>query len=401
MWDILEGLQHWLEIDLDKLAANLREIKGSLGDCGLIAVVKNDAYGFGAPECARTFMQAGADILAVTTLEEALELREAEIGAPVLVFLPPMLGEERLYAEYRLTATVDSLRAARLLREYGQNTGQELQCHLKVNCGMNRFGVNPGAELAAVLEELAQPGAPGLLGVYAHMATALEPEEKFAREQIRLFNQVREQVLDCGGLTEAQKELICFHLANSAGGLRFPEARFSAVRMGSALYGQLLMAKKMGLNLQEPFVAKARISAIRTLKKGDGVGYSQEYHAGKAQRLAVIPYGYGDGFGVSAQARELTVRESVQTMSRNIGKLVLGRGQRGVYYQDKLLPVLGRVAMQSMMVDIGDLPLEVGDEVSVPLRRTAASARLPRVYLEGGRPVSLRVLTSRSLSREI
>ncbi len=99
---------------------------------------------------------------------------------------------------------------------------------------------------------------------------------------------------------------------------------------------------------------------------------------------------------MTAQARELTGKESVQTMSRNIGKRVLGRGQRGVYYQGQLLPVVGRVAMQSMMVDIGELPLQAGDEVTVPLRRTAASARLPRVYFQGGRPVRRRVVICRS-----
>lgn len=402
MADIRDKLQHWIEIDLDKLAANLQTTAARLREqtpgLGLIAVVKNDAYGFGAVQCAEALLQAGADMLAVTTLEEALELREAGLprlaAAPVLVFFPPQAAELELFAQYQLTATVDSLHTAQLLQGWPQ-----LDCHLKLNTGMNRFGLEPGEELAAVLQLWAQPEMPSLGGVYSHLATALEQDEAFARRQIKLFAEAKAQILAADlGPVNAAKEQICWHLANSAGSLRYPEAHFSAVRLGSVLYGQLGLAKKLGLALQEPFSAKARIAAVRDLPKGAGVGYSQEFTAKQNMRLAVVPYGYGDGFGVTASARELTIKDSVQEMSRNVGKLMLGRYQRGVYYQGQLLPALGRVAMQSMMVDIGKLPLQVGDVVEAPMRRTSASCRLPRVYLRGGQAVECRCLLSRILS---
>ncbi len=397
MSDIRERLQHWLEIDLDKLTANLQTVNGWLREQrpdappGLIAVVKNDAYGFGAVPCARAFAEAGAFMLVVTSLEEALELREAGLTQPVLVFLPPQAAELPLFVQYNLTATLDSLHTAELLQGWSQ-----LECHLKLNTGMNRFGLEPGEELAAALGLLQQPDAPKLCGVYSHLATALEPEEKFARLQIERFGQAKAQV-EAAGFAETS---ICWHLANSAGSLRYPEAHFSAVRVGSVLYGQLGLAKKKGLSLAEPFAAKARVAAIREIAKGAGVGYSQEFVAKKPTRLAVISYGYGDGFGVTASARELTIKDSVQEMSRNVGKLVLGRYQRGVFWQGRLLPILGRVAMQSMMVDIGDLSLQVGDVVEAPMRRTAASCRLPRVYLRQGQVVEARALLTKSLLKD-
>jgi alanine racemase len=129
------------------------------------------------------------------------------------------------------------------------------------------------------------------------------------------------------------------------------------------------------------------------------VGYSREFVAAHDMRLAVIPYGYGDGFGVQASARELTIKDSVQNMSRDIGRLVLKRYKRGVYYQGQFLTALGRVAMQSMMVDISGLPdIKVGDVVEAPMRRTSASARLPRVYVRGGKVVATRVLIAENLS---
>lgn len=380
MADIPNGLQHWLEIDLDKLTGNLDRIRQKLTPgTGLIAVVKNDAYGFGAVPCARALAAAGADMLAVTTPEEALELRLAGIDAPVLVFLPVQAGEEHIYAEYRLTATVDGLRAARLL------SGRGVDCHLKLNTGMNRFGIESD-ELADVLAELALPGAARLTGVYSHLATALEKDEHYARRQIALFAKMREQVLAAGFAG------VSFHLANSAGMLRYPEAHFSAVRVGSALYGQLVMARACGLELQDPIRACARVAALHSLKKGECVGYGSEFTAPRDMDIAVIPWGYGDGFGVSVDARELTVRDSVQTMSRNIGRLVTGRYQRGVWRDGKLLPVLGRVAMQSMMVDATGHNVQIGDIVNVPQRKVTTSARLPRVYIQGGRISEVRSL---------
>lgn len=394
--NILARLAHWLEIDLDKLAANAQVLRQHLQaqtpGVQLLAVVKNDAYGYGAVECARTLTAAGADGLAVTSLEEALQLRAAGIAAPLLVFLPPQAAELELFARHHLTATVDSAYTAEILQGWPQ-----IEYHLKINTGMNRFGVNPDADLAAVLQLLAQADAPRLTGAYSHLATALEVDMKFAREQIARFAQAREQILAFWAQNGQPAAQICFHLANSAGCLRFPEAHFSAVRVGSVLYGQLGLAKKMGLNIVDAFVAKARVAAVRQIARGEGVGYSREFIASRPTRVAVIPYGYGDGFGVTPNARTLTVKDSVQEMSRNIGRLVLGRYQRGVYYQGQLLPVLGRVAMQSMMVDIGDLPIEPGAVVSVPLRRTAASARLPRVYLKNGEIVAVHTLVAQEL----
>lgn len=380
MVNIPGGLQHWVEVDLDKLIGNLVKMRQRLAPgVGLIAVVKNDAYGFGAPPCARALAEAGADMLAVTSPEEALELRLAGIDAPVLVFLPVQPGEEHIYAEYRLTATVDGLRAVELLRGLG------VDCHLKLNTGMNRFGIGAD-ELAAVLDALRQDGAPRLTGAYSHLATALEKDERYAVRQIAQFDAMRGQILAAGfdGVT--------FHLANSAGALRFPQAHFSAVRVGSALYGQLAMARSRGVMLEDPFRARARVAAVRRLKKGESVGYGSEFTAAHDMDVAVIPWGYGDGFAVSVDARELTVRDSVQTMSRSIGRLMTGRYQRGVWRDGRLLSVLGRVAMQSMMVDATGRGVQVGDVVDIPLRRVTTSARLPRVYVQEGRIREVRSL---------
>ncbi len=371
------GLSHWIEIDLDKLAEGFAAVQ-ELVQTPVIAVVKNDAYGFGAVECAKTFSAAGAAMLAVTTLSEALELREAGITAPVLVFLPPQADEAPYFAEYDLTATLDGIDT---LQRLAAPPG--VACHLKLNTGMNRFGANT-QDLPELLQALADCPNVRLTGAYSHLATALEQDESFAKRQLAEFTRQREQILQAGF------DGVCFHLANSAGALKFPAARFDAVRLGSVLYAQLNLARQFGLNLAEPFCAKARIAAVRDLAPGDTVGYGREFTAKRPMRVAAVPFGYGDGFGVQAGARPVTVKDSVQTFSRNLGKLALGRYHRLVYWQGKPLEVLGRVAMQTLLCDCTGCDIKVGDVVSAPLRRTAASARIPRVYLRRGEVCAVR-----------
>lgn len=371
------GLCHWIEVDLDKLAANFAALHEFV-QTDIIAVVKNDAYGFGAVACAKTFAAAGAKMLAVTTLAEALELREAGVTAPVLVFLPPQADEAPYFAAHGLTATLDSAETLRHLSGL-----PEISCHLKLNTGMNRFGVNT-AELPALLAALKDCPNVRLTGAYSHLATALEQDETFAKKQLAEFAAQRELILQAG------YNAICFHIANSAGALKFPAARYDAVRLGSVLYAQLNLARRLGLDLAEPFAAKARVAAVRELAPGDTVGYGREFCAKRPLRAAVVPFGYGDGFGVQAGARPLTVKDSVQTFSRNVGKLALGRYHRFVYYNGRPLEVLGRVAMQTLLCDCTGLDIQPGDVVEAPLRRTAASARLPRVYLKGGEICAVR-----------
>lgn len=376
----------WLQIDLDKLAANLAAMAQAVST-PIIAVVKNDAYGFGAVPCAGAFVRAGAAMLAVTTLDEALELREGGITAPILVFEPP-LAAAPYFARYNLTATVDGADTLAALLALDK----PLDCHIKLNTGMNRFGANP-ADLPALLDALAAAPNIRVTGLYSHLATALEPDDTFAKRQIAAFDKARALVLE-------RFPSVCCHLANSAGALKFPQARYDAVRLGSALYGQLGLAGAYNVALAEPFCAKARVAAVRSLAPGDTVGYGREFAAKAPMQVAVVPLGYGDGFGVQPAARPATVKGSVQTAARTLGKLALGRADRYVYFNDQRLNVLGRVAMQNMLVDATGMDITAGDVVNVPIRRTAASARLPRVYVAGDDVVAVRCI-SRALKDDI
>lgn len=362
-----ERLDQWVEIDTEILKSNFDILRGHIAqNVKVIAVVKADAYGYGAVKCAQIFEEKQVDMLAVTTLNEAIEIREAGVETPILVFLPVAEYQVEAFKKYDLTASVDGLDALKNIENEGINF------HLKVNTGMNRLGVNI-KDVPEVLERVKGKSS-ALTGVYSHLATALESDSTFAKSQMQVFDVAVKLVKNAVG------DDVTAHLLNSAGALKFPEKHYDAVRLGSVLYGQLAYAKEKNLALGDPFTAKARIVALREISKGEAVGYGRDFVADKAMKIAVVPYGYADGFGVSPDARPASVKSSFQNMTKSVGKVLLNRPSKGVYFDGEFLPVVGRVAMQMCMVDVSNSSLKVGDVVLVPIRRTATNPRIPRIY---------------------
>ncbi len=362
-----EYLDQWVEIDIEILKSNFDILRGHMdANVKIIAVVKADAYGYGAVECAKIFEEKQVDMLAVTTLNEAIEIREAGVKMPILVFLPVGENQVEAFEKYDLTASVDSMETLKNIENKGINF------HLKVNTGMNRLGAN----LSDIPEILAyaKDKSCALTGVYSHLATALEADSSFAKKQISVFEKAVEMTKNTFG------ENVTAHLLNSAGSLKFTENSYDAVRLGSVLYGQLGYAKEKNLALGDPFTAKARIVAVREIAKGESVGYGRDFVADKAMKIAIVPYGYADGFGVSPDARPATVKSSFQNMTKSVGKVLLNRPSKGVYFNGEFLPVVGRVAMQMCMVDVSKNGIKVGDVVNVPIRRTATNPRITRIY---------------------
>lgn len=370
---IREQLTNWLEIDLDALSCNVKQIRTHLAEgCRLLAVVKNDAYGLGAPEVARHLADQ-VDYLAVSTLQEALSLRSASIALPILVFIPPLRGQVDLFVKHNLTATLDSKQTLEVLR------GSGLSVHLKVNTGMNRLGL----AAAEVAETAGQAQADGLIitGIYSHFAAAAD--KSCAQKQLALFKQV---------LTELDGKNIkrgLAHIANSAAIVNLPEAHLDMVRAGTLLYGQSPVTLPVNFVLADTFLAFARIVAVHDLAAGEKIGYGGDYIVKAPLRAAVVAVGYGDGFCLepqSRQSKEDIVRASIKNSVRALGN-------KPRYYfmvGNKRLPLLGRVAMQMSCCDISGTALQAGDIVRLPLRRTCASALLPRLYLRGGKIVACR-----------
>lgn len=328
-----EGIEGrcWVEVDLARLRENARALVRIAAPARLMAVVKADAYGHGAVQAAQAVLAGGATALAVATVTEGQNLREAGIDAPILVFAPGRPDLVGLYAQQRLIATVVGQEQAQALARAAREMGARLPVHVKVDSGMGRQGFLP-EEALALWDELASLDGLEIQGLYTHFATADEAETGYARVQWQRFQGLVDH-LDARGL---RPPLV--HAANSAALFRMPETRLDMVRVGLALYGVLPTHVPARTRLQPALTWKCRITATRTLPAGWGVSYGIEYVTWRPTRVATLAVGYADGY-----------RRSLS-----------GRAQ--VLIQGRRCPVIGRVTMDQVMVDITDLKGDPGQE---------------------------------------
>lgn len=322
---------NWIEVDRNALVHNVQLVRMLIGpDCLLMAVVKANAYGHGAIETGHILVTEGADRLAVATLSEGVELRQAGIQAPILVlgYTPSRLAE--VAVRHQITVAVYDLVTAKALAE-AATPEQPAVVHVKINTGMNRLGLLP-AEAPAFLQAL--HGMPQLYveGIFTHFATSDLDDKDFAWMQFRQFQQLL-NFLNTQGLRPPLA-----HAANSAAMLTMPETHLDMVRTGIALYG--LHPDPDETRLPTAFRPvlrwKTEVAQVRTVQPGETVSYGREFIAAQPMTIAVIPVGYADGFP----------RRPFHWGS------VLIRGRAA--------PLLGRVCMDQVMVDVTALAVEVG-----------------------------------------
>jgi alanine racemase len=311
----------WAEIDLGAVRDNVRALKRRARTACLMAVVKADAYGHGSVPVSLAALGAGADFLAVVTVEEGAKLRRAGITVPILVFTDLLPDKLPLAEEYRLVVTAHSLTSARRIA-----ARPNLEAHLKVNTGMNRWGIEP-AEVGEARKILGSQ----LSGVYTHFASA-DCDEEATRHQIEVFEGVLAAHPFGGTLV---------HASNSAATLWHPRSHYDCVRPGVALYG-LHPAGNNGdpaeEGLRPAMTLKSYVAGVRRLEPGDGVSYGLTFRAEESMFAATVPVGYAEGY-----RRALSGRAEA-----------LIRGERR--------PLLGRVTMDASVFG-ADGSVEVGDEV--------------------------------------
>ena len=362
----------WAEIDLGAIAHNIKEAKKKVSEgTKLCAVVKADAYGHGATEVAQTALTAGASFLAVALLQEAIELRDAGIKAPILILgaLQEDCAEETVKNE--ISQSLFTLRSAELLSAAAVKLGKKAKVHLAIETGMNRIGVPPelAGEFAAAVAAL--PGIE-LEGVFSHFAMADAKDKTFCHEQYAKFQKAL-FAIKSRGITVPIK-----HISNSATISELPEMQLDMVRQGITLYG-LWPSDDVAhcLNYEPAMKLKTKITFVKQIEAGETVGYGRTFKADRPTKIATLPLGYADG------------------ISRKVSNkgYVLLKGQKA--------PIVGRVCMDQFMIDVTDIEnVEIGDEVLVFGSRElsadkvaewtetisyevlcAVSKRVPRIYI--------------------
>jgi len=328
----------WAEVSLDSLAHNMRETRKIVPlSTKLMAAVKANGYGHGAEMSARTFLENGADRLAVAMSDEGFQLRAMGVDAPILClgFTPDYLYERAIHENISVTIYHES--QVQGLVEAARATGKEAVFHAKIDSGMGRLGFQPSKESADVIVEASQSKGLFLEGVFTHFAVSDEVDKGYSHGQFEKYMGVVDAV-------EEHVEVPIKHVNNSAGIIDLPEYSLDMARPGIILYGYYPSphVDTSRIELRQAMTLNARISHLKQVPAGTGLSYGLTYETERESIIATIPAGYADGY-----KRSLT----------NKGYLGIG---------DSKAPIVGRVCMDQFMVDVTDIPgARIGDEVSL------------------------------------
>lgn len=326
----------WAEIHLDHLAFNLQSVKKRIGEnVKYMAVVKADAYGHGALECARRLEKEGIDWFGVALPEEGVELRKNGVRKHILCLGSFWAGQEREILEYNLTPTIFRMEIAEKFNQAAKRRGVTADVHIKVDTGMNRIGVRFD-EIREFADGLKQFTNLKIDGLMTHFAAA-DSDAEFTQLQIRRFDEAVE-IFHEKGFRPTYKDL-----ANSPGAIGYENAKGNMVRLGGILYGLWWDVLPKSVNppdLKPVLTLHTKISLLKRVPKGETAGYNRTWTAGKDSLIATIPIGYQDGYmrGFSNCARAIV--------------------------DGKFAKVAGRVSMDWTLLDVTEAPnVKVGDEV--------------------------------------
>lgn len=325
----------WVEVDLDNFTHNWGEIRRLVGpDVQILQVVKADAYGHGAIEISNIALKSGADILGVANADEGVQLRVGGIEAPILILSPSTESEIDEIVKYGLTPSVSDLGFARELQRRLRKAGIEIPIHIEVDTGMGRGGTIHREALNVIEEILRLPNIV-IEGIFTHLSSSEMENDEYNRMQWSLFRDLLEK------LKQKNIRIPIVHMANSGGILNFKEFHLTLVRPGIMTYGIYpSMAIVSKADLMPVMSFKARILLVKEFPEGYGIGYNKTYVTRGPTRIATIPVGYGDGYGV---------------ILSNQGEVLI-RGKKA--------PIVGRVSMDMCTVDVTHIPdCRIGDEV--------------------------------------
>lgn len=330
-------------IHLGNLKQNIRNAAGNVPDaCGIVAVVKANAYGHGAVECARAAKQAGACMLAVALAEEAVPLIQENIGLPIIIIGRSNHEQLRLAVELGLQPCVFTPDDIAFLQEASAEQGTKTKVHLKFDTGMCRIGIRSDQELGECIKTLNACDRVGLEGVFTHFANSDAKNKDHAIGQHEKFLHYID-ILRENGFRPA------IHADNSAGTIDLPQFSHDMVRFGISMYGYYPSDEvdKDAVPLSPVMEVFAEISHVKTIEPGESVGYGSTFTAQRTTKVATVQIGYGDGYN---------------RLLSNKGKMIVTT-DCGSFYA----PIIGRVCMDQTMIDITDVggAVQTGDVVTV------------------------------------
>ncbi|NFH70287.1 alanine racemase [Clostridium botulinum] len=375
----------WAEIDLDAIAYNMKNIKKLAQNKDVIAVVKADCYGHGALDVVPTLLENGASRLAVAVLTEAIELRNNNVTAPIMIlgYTPEYLFEE--VVNYDIEQTVYDLEYAKKLSHLAIKFNKKAKIHIAIDTGMGRIGFIPNEKAIKDIKKIYNLKGIDVIGIFTHFSTSDETDKEYTNEQFNKFTSFIDM------LSKVGVKIPIKHTSNSGAIIDLPKTYLDSVRAGIILYGYYPSDEinKDNIKLKPALTLKASLTRVQELDINSYISYGKTFKTERKSIIATLPIGYADGY-----SRLLAP-----------GAKVIINGQ--------FAPIVGRICMDQCMIDVTDIDnVNVGDEVIIlgedgNLKLTANDLansmgtinyeilcmlkyRIPRVYIKNGEIFNVR-----------
>lgn len=326
----------WVEINLENLAHNVKVLKSLVKpDVKMLAVVKADAYGHGAVMCAPTMLASGVDMLGVASIDEGLDLRNANINCDILVLGAVPVWAFECAGTNDITVSIFSREHIEACKQAYERTGEKVKVHIKIDTGMNRIGVSEN-EALDFIEEIQESNFIDLKGIFSHLACAEDKEE--SEKQFEKFNEIISQI---------DTENLIIHILNTAGTMTYPDYQFNMVRAGIGLYGLMpdlaccSTPFENHMALKPVMSLKGRITRIHKMGVNEGLSYGHTYVAKEEIEVATVPIGYADG------------------ISRRLSNKIYGA------IKGRKVKQIGNITMDQMMFDTSNVYVKEGDVITL------------------------------------
>ena len=351
-------------IDKKALGENIELVKSKAG-VDVIGVVKGNGYGFGIKEFAALLRQHGIKTFAVTEVTDIPELKEAIGDEDILVMRSTCVeSEAESIAENGATATIGSLNAAEVMNGVAERLGVTVKCHLKIDTGMGRYGFMP-SEVESAIKCYDLPNLK-FTGIYTHFSSAFRNSE-LTKAQLALFKDTVNQIKSAVG------EVGVVHAANSPALLNVEDVCLDSVRIGSAFTGRVITRSKTGLHRLG--VLEAEVVDTKVVPKGYSIGYNGLYTTTRETKIAIVPIGHYDGFGLTKEKELYDFRYVLSVFKR-----FLKKQQMYVRINGEMHYVIGGIGLSHTAVDITGTDIKPGDIATVDISPLMVNPRIPRVY---------------------
>jgi alanine racemase len=366
-------IEPFVEVNINAIQHNISLFRKHVGRARILAVVKGNAYGHGLAGLSPR-IEPFVDYFAVNSEGEGKVLREHNVTAPILVLSPYV--HEPVVIKYGLTPTIQSIEALKSLHQAVKQAGlSSFPFHLKVNTGMNRFGIamEDVVPFLEIYENEVRKDL-RLVGVYSHTGCRKNNDGKMVETQIARFATVKKTI---ESRYQGREDQILFHFANTSVTIDYADSHFDMVRVGNGLFGQSYSVASW--RLKGAGAAFAPVLEIKELKKGERIGYYSSYVAKKNQKVAILPFGQHEGLGARWETLPKDMKQTLYAIGRSLYRYV--KPEPYLAYKGTVLSIIGKPTMHYLFVDVTEhAAIKVGDLIRISQNVISINESLPRVY---------------------